>query len=254
MIIFFIIIFIFGLIIGSFLNCLIWRLYKEETVLGRSYCPKCKNKISWYDNIPILSFFILKRKCRYCNKKISWQYPLIELFSAILFCLAFYFNINNDFSIIKLFFDFLFISIIIIIFVFDYKWFLIPIQVLIFSSMFFLGINLFFGFSIWQILLSVVIGSGFFALQYLITRGKGLGEGDIWLGGFLGIIFPVLNHLFLLLLLTYMIGGFTSILLIIFGLKKIGSKIPLGIFLSVSAIITLFWAENIINWFTNLYF
>ena len=97
-------IFFLGLIFGSFLNCLIWRLYKGETVLGRSYCPKCKKEIKWFDNIPVVSFFVLKKKCRFCNKKISWQYPLVEIITGLLFFLAFYFNFINDFSIIKLLF------------------------------------------------------------------------------------------------------------------------------------------------------
>ena len=82
-------IFLFGLIIGSFLNCLIWRLHQEESLGGRSYCPNCRHKLFWYDNIPLLSFILLCGRCRYCQKKISWQYPLVELAVAILFVLSF---------------------------------------------------------------------------------------------------------------------------------------------------------------------
>src|SRR3989339_707881 len=81
--------FIFGLIIGSFINCLIWRLHEKEGLWNRSYCPKCKHKISWYDNVPVLSFIFLLGKCRNCKEKISYQYPLIELLTAILFAVAF---------------------------------------------------------------------------------------------------------------------------------------------------------------------
>ena len=81
---------ILGAIIGSFTNCFIWRLYKEETLGGRSYCPKCRKQIAWYDNIPLLSFFCLGGKCRQCREKISWQYPVVEASAALLFALAFY--------------------------------------------------------------------------------------------------------------------------------------------------------------------
>jgi len=80
------VIFIFGLLIGSFLNCLIYRLEKKENFLkGRSYCPHCHHQLNWSDLIPILSFIFLKGKCRYCKKKISWQYPLVEITTGLLF-------------------------------------------------------------------------------------------------------------------------------------------------------------------------
>ena len=88
---FYLLIFIFGLLVGSFLNCLIYRLETGGSFLkGRSFCPRCKHILNWQDLIPIFSFLILKRKCRYCGKKISWQYPLVELVTAILFVLIFF--------------------------------------------------------------------------------------------------------------------------------------------------------------------
>ena len=96
-------IFIFGTLIGSFLNCLIYRLEnKKGFVLGRSICPKCKHKLAWYDLIPIFSFILLKAKCRYCKKAISWQYPVIEITAGLLFIFLFYhlsFEINLSFVI-----------------------------------------------------------------------------------------------------------------------------------------------------------
>src|SRR3989344_7352787 len=79
-----------GLAVGSFLNVLIDRLPKGESVVhGRSYCDSCKKKIAWYDLIPLLSFIMLKRRCRYCRKLISWQYPLVEITTASLFVFTF---------------------------------------------------------------------------------------------------------------------------------------------------------------------
>lgn len=258
MILIYVLIFILGLIIGSFLNCLIWRLYKEETILGRSYCPNCKKTIHWYHNIPLLSFFWLKGRCYFCKGKISWQYPLIELITGLLFVLAFYFNFNYDFSILKLCFDLIFISLLIIIFVFDFRWYLVSINVVVFGCVFFIIMNMFLGYSIGNMLLNVLIGISFFALQYFLTiliiKKKGLGEGDIWLGAFFALAFPVLNQFVIFLFLTYVIGGIVAIILMIFGLKKIYSKVPLGIFLSIAAIIMLFWGNNLTNWYLNLIF
>jgi len=258
MILIYVLIFILGLIIGSFLNCLIWRLYKEETVLGRSYCPNCKKTIHWYHNIPLISFLWLKGRCHFCKEKISWQYPIVELITGLLFVLAFYFNFNYDFSILKLLFDLMFISLLIIIFVFDFRWYLVSINVVVFGCVFFLIRNIFLDYPIGSMLLNVLIGVSFFALQYFLTiliiKKKGLGEGDIWLGAFFALAFPVLNQFVIFLFLTYVIGGIVAIILMIFGLKKIYSKVPLGIFLSIAAIIMLFWGNNLTNWYLNLIF
>src|SRR3972149_5315706 len=79
--------FIFGLIIGSFLNVVVYRLRDAETLLGRSFCRHCKHQIRWYDNIPLLSFILLRGECRDCQNKISWQYPAVELMTGALFAL-----------------------------------------------------------------------------------------------------------------------------------------------------------------------
>lgn len=240
-------IFFLGLIVGSFLNCLIWRLYKEESILGRSYCPKCRKTIHWYDNIPIISFILLKGHCRFCEKKISWQYPLVEFFTGVFFVLAFYLNLSSGFSIFKLFLDFFLISLIIIVFIFDLRWFLIPVKILLFGSILFLLFNFFSGVNIISLLWSFLIGAGFFGLQYVIGRGKWIGEGDVWLGGFLGLVFASTEKMILLLLLTYIIGGLSGIILIILGKKEMGSKVPLGVFLSLATILTLFFSDFFIN-------
>ena len=94
----FLVIFVFGLMIGSFLNCVIYRLETGENFLkGRSYCPYCKHVLNWQDLIPILSFLILKGKCRYCQQKISLQYPIVEISTGLLFLLIsnFQFLISN---------------------------------------------------------------------------------------------------------------------------------------------------------------
>ncbi len=246
--------FLFGLIIGSFLNCLIWRLYKEETVLGRSYCPKCGQELRWYDNIPVLSFIFLKGKCRFCGDKISWQYPLVEIITGLLFAFSYYFSLQNGLSFLELFFYFFVISLSIIIFVFDLRWYLIPVWVVIIGGVLIISLNIFFGASILNVLLSMLIGASFFGLQYLITRGKGIGEGDIWLGALFGAIFPDIKLLILSIFLTYIIGGLVAMVLIIFKIKKIGSRLPLGIFLSLSLLIVLFFGKEIVNWYFSLIF
>ena len=262
LIIFFI--FIFGLIIGSFLNCLIWRLHKNEGMLDRSYCPKCKKQIAWYDNIPVLSFILLGGKCRHCGKSISWQYPVVELITGILFAVAVIWNlefgiwnidlaqITNYQLLITIIRDWFLISVMIVIFIYDLRWYLIldkvalPACAIIFLFNFFLGIS-------WQnMLISGIIGSSFFLIQFIISKGKWIGGGDIRLGLLMGLALGW-PYVILAIFLAYLIGSAVGVGLILAGKKQWGSKVPLGVFLSTAAIITLFFGDKILNWYFGLF-
>ena len=125
-------IFLIGIILGSFANVCIYRLPKNKQVItGRSFCPKCKKKIKWYDNLPLISFLILKMKCRNCNKIISPRYLIVELISGIIFLLIFL-SFNNPSVIIFLS---ILSLILIMIFFIDLENFIIP-DILNFSIMF----------------------------------------------------------------------------------------------------------------------
>lgn len=246
---------IFGMLIGSFINCLAWRLYKEETIFGRSYCPKCLNKIKWYDNIPLLSFIILKGKCRSCTQKISWQYPLVELITGLLFYGAFLFFGGSVIDLVR---SFIIISVLVLVFIFDFRWYLIPVSALLWSApvIIILGaltypLNI--GSYIVALVITMALATFFFGAQYLVTKGKGLGEGDIWLGAFLGAAFFNLRELSVAILSAYCIGAIVGITLLVSGNKKWGSKLPLGVFLSIGAIIGLFWGSQIAAWYLSLF-
>jgi prepilin signal peptidase PulO-like enzyme (type II secretory pathway) len=246
---------IFGLLIGSFINCLAWRLYKEETIFGRSHCPKCLKQIDWFDNIPLLSFILLRGKCRHCAKKISWQYPLVELITGVLFYVAF---LNFGATPLILLKSFIVIAILVLVFIFDFRWYLIPVSALIWSGavIIILGAlsypyNL--GSYIFVLLASIMAAGLFFGAQYLLTRGKGLGEGDIWLGVFLGAIFVNLKTLTVAVLLAYLIGSIVGLYLLAAKRKHWSSKLPLGVFLTAGAIISLFWGSQIAAWYLSLF-
>lgn len=241
-----------GLIIGSFLNCLIWRLYKNETITGRSYCPKCRRQIEWYDNIPVLSFLFLRGKCRHCHQKISWQYPLVEISTAVLFLLAFLNDVNSAQFTYLLARDWLIIITLTIVFVYDFRWQLIPMTLIWPMCAVIFILNIFIGFSWASLLISATAATLFFLIQYAVTKKKGLGEGDIWLGLFLGLCFPTLGQLFLILVLSYGVGAIVGLILIARKEKTGKSKVALGPFLALGAIITLIWGEKIINWYLNL--
>ena len=299
---FYFFIFLFGLIIGSFLNCLIWRVYKKipltpfiKGASDRSYCPKCKKQIAWYDNIPILSFILLKGKCRHCGKPISWQYPMVELATGVLFVLAFYNNFqipltpfikgaeipltpfvkggvlqfsiltSNFLLLTSIFRDWFIISVMIVVFVIDLRWYLIldavtmPAAGIIFVLNLILGLNppnpLYQGGIIglsWQnLLFSGIIGGSFFLIQFVISKGKWIGGGDIRLGLLMGLALGWPNVL-TAIFLAYFIGSIFGIGLILTGRKKWKSQVPLGTFLAVAAIITLLWGDKILGWYLGI--
>lgn len=262
-----VIIFLLGLALGSFANCLIWRLYKQESIIGRSYCPLCKNILRWYHNIPLFSYIFLKGRCYFCHKKISWQYPLVELGTALLFVVFFWqllgFKYVPDGSLLLLlqgpsFYLYLIRDLVAawamtFILVFDLRYYLVSNFVVWPASIFFIIINLVLGVIWWQILLSIAVAVLFFGLQYLFTRGRGLGEGDIWLGLLLGSMFPDWGLLVTAILSAYLIGTLVGLSLIISGHKSWSSKLPLGVFLAIGALLTLIWGENIIHYYLQFF-
>jgi len=247
------IIFLLGLSIGSFANCLIWRLYKEEKIIGRSYCPLCKGVIAWHDNIPVLSFLWLKGRCRNCQAKISWQYPIVELAMAFLFLFFWFKQLNfiwlkiDDLLLVlnsvnfylDLGYFYLVSFVFLIVFIFDLRYYLVSTLLVWSATIIFLVLNIASGFS-WYLILINMAGAGlFFLLQFIFTKGKGIGEGDIWLGVLLGAVFPQTIYLIFAIFSAYIVGSLTGITLILFGRKSWGSKLPLGVFLAFGAIFTL---------------
>jgi prepilin signal peptidase PulO-like enzyme (type II secretory pathway) len=254
-------IFLFGLIVGSFLNCVIFRLEEGKSFLkGRSHCPHCKHILVWYDLIPVLSFIILKRRCRYCKKPISWQYPLVEIATGILFVLPLptLFSAAGGWGgclpVISYIYYLLIISFLIIIFVYDLKHFIILDKVIypaiIISLIFLLASN---QSLIANCILSALGASGFFLLIYLLSKGRWLGFADVKLAILLGLLLGW-PRIILALFLSFVIGGIIGLGLIVFSKKKLKSEVPFAPFLIFGTLIALFWGEPIIAWYLSLIF
>lgn len=252
-------IFLFGLIIGSFLNCLVWRLYSGEGMTKRSYCPQCKAQISWYDNIPVVSFVLLKGKCRHCQEKISLQYPLIELATGLLFLLAWRQVLGTGFpsyefqvtSLIELLRYFFIIAVMLMILIFDARWYLIPDKITLPAIAILFPLNLLVGFEWQNLLISGIIGGSFFLFQHIISRGKWVGGGDIRMGVLMGVALG-LTGLAVALFLAYIIGSLVGIGLMLAGKKKWSSQVPFGIFLSTGSLVALFWGAELADWYLGL--
>lgn len=254
--IFYVLIFIFGICVGSFLNCVIYRLEQRKGFLaGRSYCPKCKNELNWQDLIPIISFFLLKGRCRYCKEKISFQYPLVEFFTGLLFVLIIFYHL--PFTIYHL----LIICFLVIIFVYDLKHYIIPDKIIypaiIVSGIWYLVSSIFFDFytkyEILNTTYSALAVGGFFLTIVLVSKGKWMGRGDIKLSFFMGLFlgFP---KILVALFFSFLIGAIIGTGLIIFRKKTLKSEVPFGPFLVIGTFIALFWSEQIINWYSNVIF
>jgi prepilin signal peptidase PulO-like enzyme (type II secretory pathway) len=260
-------IFLLGLVVGSFLNCVIYRLNEKKSfVSGRSFCPKCKRDLAWYDLVPVFSFIFLKGKCRYCGKPISWQYPIVEIATGLIFLSIsnFQFSISNEFPIfnfaITLAYLFAIASLLIIIFIFDLKWSLIPDKVLFSAAGVTVAFHLYnfiFDFyskgQISNFLFSALGAAGFFLAIFLLTGGKAMGFGDVKLAFFMGLFLgwpKILAALFL----AFLIGAIIGLALIIGKKKQLKSEIPFGPFLITGLFAALFWGEKIFNCYLNLLF
>lgn len=290
---FYFIIFLFGSAIGSFLNVVILRLcsgqvccsQKEESIIrGRSHCPKCGQTLAWHDLLPVLSFFILRGRCRYCQKSISWQYPLVEITTGLLFALIFYLNyesrimdygyelsvfsiIHNSLFVIQLLLDWFIISGLVIIFVYDLRHFIIPDKVLWPAIIVTLAYRLFIAFDsaslrsgnnlfpelvegfkvFYPYLLSAFGAAAFFLFLVLITRGRGMGIGDIKLAFLMGLLLGW-PGIFIALFLAFFIGAAAGVLLMILGKKTMKSQIPFGPFLVFGTIAFYFAGEYFLDW------
>ena len=253
-------IFIFGACIGSFLNVVILRLHSgEKFIRGRSHCQNCGHVLSWLENIPLASFIFLHGRCKNCQTKISWQYPLVEFTAGILFIIPLFFYP----SILLILYSWAVISFLIIIFVYDFKYQLIldkiilpAIIVVLFSQAFLLILKNNFNYSLLTthyslLIFSAIIISSFFLAQYLISRGRWIGGGDIRLGFLMGLILGWPNCL-VGLFLAYVLGLIVSLPLLIFGFKKMSSQIPFGTFLAAATLITLFFGSEILTWYLSL--
>jgi len=249
---FYFFVFLFGLEVGSFLNCVIYRLYTGESFLkGRSYCPHCKHILSWQDLIPIFSFLILKGKCRYCQKPISWQYPLVELSTAILFLFIFQRSFGGDW--VSVLFNWVITAFLIIIFVYDLRHYIIPDKI-IYPA---IGIAFLYQlFESWNLksnlnpLLAAFGAAAFFLFIVLISKGRWMGVGDIKLAFFMGLFLGFPNIL-VALFFAFFIGAIIGIGLIISGKKTLKSEVPFGPFLVTGTFITLFFGNQIINWYLS---
>lgn len=281
--------FVLGLAVGSFLNVIALR-YEEDgpllspsIVRGRSHCPYCRKTLKWYELVPLFSFLAQRGRCRNCQEKLSWQYPLAEFLSGLIFVLVPYALVNFKFSIsnfpapsvilwIVVFEFFLLLSLI------DFRLYIIPDSINLWLAV--LGIVLIFapltscggidgsrcgsflGYyflifpsinNIWLNHLSAAfLAMFFFGAVILITRGRGMGWGDFKLGGALGLIFGWPDIL-AVLALAFIIGALSSIVLMARGEKGMKDAVPFGPFLIIGATLVFFLGFQMTQFYFRIF-
>lgn len=241
---------LFGAMVGSFLNVCIYRLPKEESIVRPgSHCPQCNNPIRFYDNIPILSYLLLRGKCRHCQAPISVQYPVVEAATALS---SFFLFLRFGASLSFIYY-FLFVAGLIVITVIDLYHQIIPDVISLPGIVIgVLGSLLIPQIAFWTSLIGMVSGGGSLFLvatvyQWLFKR-EGMGGGDVKLlamiGAFLGWKAVILT-----ILLSSFIGSIIGITVMLIKGKDFKYAIPFGPFLALGAVISLFWGEDLIRWY-----
>jgi len=255
-----IIFFVFGLIIGSFLNVVIIRLNTQKSFGGRSGCMVCMNQLTWYELVPVFSYLFLRGRCKNCKTKISIQYPLVELVTGIIFAVLF-FKFQNVFFLDTLKFSFTYayyavmFSLLVVIATYDLKHKIIPdtlslfLGILAFMGLFFFDANNSFQFHLHipSLLdfLSGIVMSAFFAFFWLVSRGAWMGLGDAKLSFGLGWLLGF-SMMLSGLVISFWIGAIFGIALVIFS-KKHGmkSEIPFAPYLVLGTLIAFIFELHI---------
>ncbi|WP_339261869.1 prepilin peptidase [Lysinibacillus sp. FSL K6-3209] len=244
-----ILVFVFGLVFGSFFNVVGLRVpMKESLIQPPSHCTTCQRQLTPKDLIPVLSYIVLRGKCRSCGQKISWIYPLIELLTGILFTFSYWqFGFSEEFIVALLL-----ISLLAIVVVSDIAYMLMPDKVLLcFLPLLVIGRMLAPLTPWWDSIVGAVFGFGILYSIAVVSRG-GIGGGDIKLFFLLGLVLGTINTL-----LTLFIAAFIGMVvgIIVLQVRQQGRKtpIPFGPSIALAAVIVYFYGNVIVQWYVGLW-
>lgn len=239
----YIIIFMFGIVIGSFLNVCIYRIpLKEDIVRVRSHCMSCGYKLEWYDLVPLLSFLFLRGKCRKCGAKLSVQYPLIEALNGILYVIIVLFHGVNIDSLLYCLLG----SALIVLSVIDFRTYEIPFGI----NLFILALGLIRLALDYHNLLSYLIGSlavsAVLAILYYATGGRAIGGGDVKLMAVCGLFLG-----WKLIILAFALGCVLGAVIHVIRMKVSGEDhvLAMGPYLSAGVLIAALWGNQMLSWY-----
>jgi len=270
---------VLGLIFGSFVNALVWRLYEQEKLAdkkgektaerrrelsitkGRSMCPNCGHELAAKDLVPVVSWVMLGGKCRYCRKPISWQYPVVELLTGMLFVVSYlawplgFYHVGLFQFALWLVFLVGFVALA----VYDLRWFLLPdrivlpltilglVQVAV-TALWLRSFTLF-----WQPIVAAGIIFGLFWLLFQVSKGAWIGGGDVKLAVLLGLLVGTPLRAFLVIFFASLLGTLVSVPLIARGKQGLQLRIPFGPYLLLATILVVLYGTPIVGWYQNLF-
>ena len=265
--------FLLGLLLGSFLNVCIHRWPREESVVQpRSRCPRCQAPIAWYDNVPLLSYLLLKGKCRRCGALISIRYPLVELLTGVLYA-----AVVARFGLEPMAFKVaLFGSMMLVLFFTDLAEFILPDEITIGGALLGLALSVYLPVdsgpatllfvltntaaprwlaSLADAASSALILGGFLWLvgeaYYRLRNVEGLGLGDVKMVAMIAAFWGI-SHTVLILVLSSLVGAVTGILIVVIGRKQWHYALPFGSYLAATGIVVTLWGDAILSWYWNL--
>lgn len=267
--------FLLGLCLGSFANALVWRIHEQpkeakkkksdqkrlrdlSIVKGRSMCPDCGHKLNARDLVPILSWLSTGGKCRYCSKKISIQYPIVEIATALMFVASYIwwpFELEGAQIVVFGLWSVLVTGLMALL-VYDLKWYLLPNRILyplagiagllavtqVATAASPLGAAV-------NTALAVIIGGGLFYVLFQVSKGKWIGGGDVKLGWLLGLIVATPGNAALMIFIAALLGTIVSLPLMARKKLERNSIIPFGPFLIIGAFVAMLFGEQIIDWY-----
>ena len=242
----YIIIFIFGITIGSFLNVCIYRIpLGESIVMAPSHCMTCGRKLKWYDMVPVFSWLVLGGKCRNCKSKISVQYPIIEGVNGILYVMICAVNGLEWSSVIYCFMA----SALLVLSIIDWRTYEIPFGINVFLFVLGVAMTILDRGNLAEHLIGMICVSGLLGILYLLTGGRAIGGGDIKLMFACGLLLG-----WKLILLAFFLGCIIGsvVHIIRMSVKKAGRMLAMGPYLSAGILLAALWGNAWINWYLSL--
>ncbi|MDD5469211.1 MAG: prepilin peptidase [Candidatus Peribacteraceae bacterium] len=235
-----------GVAVGSFGNVITTRLPKGESVRGRSQCPHCRKILTPGELIPLVSFCMLRGRCAQCKAPISWQYPIVELASGLLFLSGLFVEPRTFLSALLLGSC---LWLLLLIAIIDAK----TERISDVLSLPLLLLAILFRFTVGDFeLLALAVGIGFVGLQWLVSRGRWVGSGDVILIAGISLLLQGWQYVVLCLFLAYMLGASAAMPLLMTGKKKRRDHLAFAPFLVTACAITIFFGEAILQFYLHI--
>ncbi len=251
---------VLGILTGSIVNATVLRTKAGLPLMSRARCLSCVEPIHWFDLIPVLSYFVLKGRCRRCSAAIEWQYPAVELAMGLLFALfaarvvlglgipSFITGTETGILFVR---DAVVSVFLVIIFLYDFRFSVIPDKFSIPAIILVILFNALLGASPFSLLLGGLAIGGFFAIQYLVSQGRWVGGGDIRMGLLMGFLLGLPVGM-VALFLSYVLGAVGGLALLLGGHRSTTSHVPFGTFMAGATVIAMVFGPWLLNTYVAL--